>query len=53
MERTDKKDKRKVINKYYLQKKINISENALKVLKRRYFKKDERGNSLEEPVDMF
>jgi len=53
MGKTDKKDKRKEINKYYLQKKINLSENAIKVLKRRYFKKDERGNILEEPVDMF
>ncbi len=53
MGKTDKKDKRKEMTEYYSQKKINLSENAIKVLERRYFKKDEKGNILEKPVDMF
>jgi len=32
---------------------IPLSENALKVLQRRYLQKDESGNVIEEPVDMF
>ena len=53
MRETDKKGKRKEMTEYYSQRKINLSENAIKVLERRYFKKDERGDILERPVDMF
>jgi len=34
-------------------KKLNISENCLKVLKRRYLKKDKNGNVIEAPEEMF
>jgi ribonucleoside-diphosphate reductase alpha chain len=30
-----------------------LSENAIAVLKKRYLKKDERGEAIEEPIDMF
>ncbi len=53
MGETGKKSKRKEMTQYYHQKKINLSENAIKVLERRYFKRDEIGNILEKPVDMF
>lgn len=53
MGETDKKDKKKNVNEYYLRKKINLSENAIKVLQRRYLNRDEEGNLLEQPVDMF
>ena len=53
MAETDKKKTRKNINEYYLQKDLNLSENAIKVLQRRYLKRDEEGNLLEQPVDMF
>ncbi len=43
----------KKLNEYYLQKEINISENALKVLERRYLKRDGEGNLLENPAGMF
>ncbi len=43
----------KKLNEYYLQKEINISENALKVLERRYLKRDGKGNLLENPAGMF
>jgi len=33
--------------------KLQITENALKVLKRRYLKKDEKGKPIENPEDMF
>ncbi len=33
--------------------KIELSENALTVLKKRYLKKDDRGEVIEEPEDMF
>src|SRR3712207_8437872 len=32
---------------------IELSENAIAVLKKRYLKKDERGEAIEEPIDMF
>jgi len=38
---------------YYLNKEINLSENAVKVLERRYLKRDEEGALLEKPRDMF
>ncbi len=40
-------------NSYYLNKEINLSENAVKVLERRYLKRDEEGILLETPRDMF
>lgn len=33
--------------------KLKLTENAVKVLERRYLKKDESGNPIEKPVDMF
>jgi ribonucleoside-diphosphate reductase alpha chain len=33
--------------------KLKLSENALTVLKKRYLKKDDRGNPVEEPEDLF
>lgn len=33
--------------------KLELTENALKVLKKRYLKKDNRGNVIEKPKDMF
>src|SRR4030066_1017939 len=38
---------------YYLNKEISLSENAVKVLERRYLKRDEEGILLENPRDMF
>ncbi len=38
---------------YYLNKEIRLSENAVKVLERRYLKRDEEGVLLETPRDMF
>ena len=32
---------------------VDLSENAIAVLKKRYLKKDERGEAVEEPIDMF
>jgi len=34
-------------------KDLDLTENALAVLKKRYLKKDERGEAVEEPIDMF
>ena len=38
---------------YYHKKDINLSQNAIKVLERRYLKRDEEGTLLETPKDMF
>ncbi len=48
-----KPDNKKIQDNYYLNKKINLSENAIKVLERRYLKRDEKGILLEKPGDMF
>ncbi|MDQ3636379.1 MAG: ribonucleotide-diphosphate reductase subunit alpha, partial [Actinomycetota bacterium] len=32
---------------------IELTENAVAVLKKRYLKKNERGEAIEEPIDMF
>ncbi len=53
MESIKKINNRKQLNEYYLQKEINLSENAVKVLERRYLKKDGEGNLLEDPAGMF
>jgi ribonucleoside-diphosphate reductase alpha chain len=44
---------KKNLNDYYLHKKIDLSENAVRVLERRYLKRDEEGVLLEKPLDMF
>ncbi|MFO7928378.1 MAG: adenosylcobalamin-dependent ribonucleoside-diphosphate reductase [Candidatus Humimicrobiaceae bacterium] len=46
-------DKIKKTDSYYLKKEINLTENAIKVLERRYLKRDQKGELLEEPRDMF
>ena len=33
--------------------KLNLSENAIKVLEKRYLKRDKEGNCVETPADMF
>ncbi len=48
-----KESNKKSQNDYYLSKKIKLSENAVKVLERRYLKRDEEGTLLEKPRDMF
>ncbi len=53
MENIKKSDNKKIQDNYYLNKKINLSENAIKVLERRYLKRDEDGVLLEKPIDMF
>jgi ribonucleoside-diphosphate reductase alpha chain len=53
MKETGKKSDRKSLNDYYLKKNINLSENAIKVLERRYLKRDEAGGILEKPKEMF
>ena len=53
MAETDKKKSGKNVNEYYLRKDLKLSENAIKVLQRRYLKRDEEGNLLEQPIEMF
>lgn len=36
-----------------MQEQINLSENAIKVLEKRYLKRDTQGNCIEKPTDMF
>ena len=36
-----------------MQEQINLSENAIKVLEKRYLKRDTQGNCIEKPADMF
>lgn len=44
---------KKNLNDYYLNKKVDLSENAVRVLERRYLKRDEEGVLLEKPLGMF
>ena len=53
MENIKKSDNKKIQDNYYFNKKTNLSENAIKVLERRYLKRDEDGVLLEKPIDMF
>lgn len=53
MENIKKSDNKKIKDNYYSNKKTNLSENAIKVLERRYLKRDEDGVLLEKPIDMF
>jgi ribonucleoside-diphosphate reductase alpha chain len=53
MDNIKKTNGKKNIDDYYLNKKISLSENAIKVLERRYLKRDEEGILLETPGEMF
>ncbi len=53
MKETKKIKKEKSKDDYYHKKDINLSQNAIKVLERRYLKRDEEGTLLETPKDMF
>ncbi|QIN83992.1 vitamin B12-dependent ribonucleotide reductase [Rubrobacter tropicus] len=41
------------VNRNRLAADIDLTENAVAVLKKRYLKKNERGEAIEEPIDMF
>ena len=41
------------LDDYYKSKPINLSKNAIKVLEKRYLKRDEEGTLLETPREMF
>ena len=43
----------KVGNTDYAEEPLHLSENAIKVLERRYLKKDQEGNVIENPNDLF
>ncbi|MCA6069830.1 MAG: vitamin B12-dependent ribonucleotide reductase [Endomicrobium sp.] len=41
------------VKKLFLESKVHLEKNALTVLQKRYLKKDERGNVIETPEDLF
>jgi len=43
----------KIRNTDYAEEPLNLSDNAIKVLERRYLKKDQEGNVTENPKDLF
>jgi ribonucleoside-diphosphate reductase alpha chain len=47
------KDEGTLMDDYYRKKEINLSKNAVKVLEKRYLKRDEEGTILETPAGMF
>ena len=47
------KEEGALMDDYYKKKEINLSKNAVKVLEKRYLKRDEEGTILETPAGMF
>ncbi|NMC77366.1 MAG: vitamin B12-dependent ribonucleotide reductase [Candidatus Methanofastidiosa archaeon] len=43
----------RICNTDYAEEPLNLSDNAIKVLERRYLKKDQEGNIIETPNDLF